>query len=243
MQLLTVARMYVDPAARPGTIAEIGDALWSLAEQAEAGSDSQFQFVKFFANIASTPGHVETLRGLRDGSVTLPGVEIDTDLEWELLESLALNGAASRSEIEEALARDNTSNGQQAAARSAAALPSSDDKRAAFDSLVASDELPNVVVRMTTMGYTHVNDPASLEHLVARYFDALTEVWSSRTHAISEYIVLGLYPAPLASQELVDATRAWLDGNHDAASALRRLVGENLAGVERALAAQARDRV
>jgi aminopeptidase N len=243
MQLLTVARMYVDPAARPGTIAEIGDALWSLAEQAEAGSDSQFQFVKFFANIASTPGHVETLRGLRDGSVTLPGVEIDTDLEWELLESLALNGAASRSEIEEALARDNTSNGQQAAARSAAALPSSDDKRAAFDSLVASDELPNVVVRMTTMGYTHVNDPASLEHLVARYFDALTEVWSSRTHAISEYIVLGLYPAPLASQELVDATRAWLDANHDAASALRRLVGENLAGVERALAAQARDRV
>ena len=243
MQLLTVARMYVDPAARPGTIAEIGDALWSLAEQAEAGSDSQFQFVKFFANIASTPGHVETLRGLRDGSVTLPGVEIDTDLEWELLESLALNGAASRSEIEAALARDNTSNGQQAAARSAAALPSSDDKRAAFDSLVASDELPNVVVRMTTMGYTHVNDPASLEHLVARYFDALTEVWSSRTHAISEYIVLGLYPAPLASQELVDATRAWLDANHDAASALRRLVGENLAGVERALAAQARDRV
>ncbi|UTT61922.1 aminopeptidase N [Microcella humidisoli] len=243
MQLLTVARMYVEPSARPGIIAEIGDALWSLAQSAEAGSDSQFQFVKFFANVASTPAHVETLRGLRDGSITLPGVEIDTDLEWELLEGLALNGAASRSEIDAALERDNTSNGQQAAARSAAALPSADDKRAAFDSLVARDELPNVVVRMTTMGYTHVNDPASLEGLVQPYFDALTDVWSSRTHAIAEYIVLGLYPAPLASQELVDATRAWLDANTDAAPALRRLVTENLAGVERALAAQARDRV
>ena len=242
MQLLTVARMYVDPSARPGIIAEIGDTLWSLAQSAEAGSDSQFQFVKFFATVASTPSHVETLRGLRDGSIALPGVEIDTDLEWELLEGLALNGAATRAEIESALARDNTSNGQQAAARSAAALPSADDKRAAFDSLVASDELPNVVVRMTTMGYTHVNDPASLEHLVVPYFDALTEVWSSRTHAIAEYIVLGLYPAPLASQELVDTTRAWLDANGDAAPALRRLVIENLAGVERALAAQARDR-
>ena len=242
MQLLTVARMYVDPSARPGIIAEIGDTLWSLAQSAKAGSDSQFQFVKFFATVASTPSHVETLRGLRDGSVALPGVEIDTDLEWELLEGLALNGAATRAEIEVALARDNTSNGQQAAARSAAALPSADDKRAAFDSLVANDELPNVVVRMTTMGYTHVNDPASLEHLVVPYFDALTEVWSSRTHAIAEYIVLGLYPTPLASQELVDATRAWLDANGDAAPALRRLVTENLAGVERALAAQARDR-
>lgn len=243
MQLLTVARMYVDPAARPGTIAEIGDALWRLAQQAEAGSDNQFQFVKFFSNVASTPSHVDTLRGLRDGSVMLPGIEIDTDLEWELLEGLALNGAASRSEIQAALARDNTSNGQQAAARSAAALPTADDKRTAFDSLVASDELPNVVVRMTTMGYTHVNDPASLEHLVQPYFAALTEVWSSRTHAIAEYIVLGLYPASLASQQLVDATRAWLDANDDAASALRRLVTENLAGVERALGAQARDRV
>lgn len=242
-QLLTVARMYVDPAARPGIIAEIGDALWSLAQSAEAGSDSQFQFVKFFANIASTPAHVETLRGLRDGSITLPGVEIDTDLEWELLEGLALNGAASRAEIEAALERDNTSNGQQAAARAAAALPSADDKRVAFDSLVARDELPNVVVRMTTMGYTHVNDPASLDGLVQPYFDALTEIWTSRTHAIAEYIVLGLYPAPLASQSLVDATRTWLDAHTDAAPALRRLVSENLAGVERALAAQARDRV
>ena len=50
-------------------------------------------------------------------------------------------------------------------------------------------------------------------------------------------------PAPLASQGLVDATRAWLDAHTDAAPALRRLVSENLAGVERALAAQARDRM
>lgn len=242
MQLLTVARLYVDPAARPGIIAEIGDALWALAQSAEAGSDSQFQFVKFFANVASTPAHVETLRGLRDGSIVLDGVEIDTDLEWELLEGLALNGAASRADVDAALARDNTSNGQQAAARAAAALPSADDKRAAFDSLVASDDLPNVIVRMTTMGYTHVNDPGSLDSLVQPYFDMLTEVWSSRTHAIAEYIVLGLYPTPLASQALVDATRTWLDANSDASPALRRLVTENLAGVERALAAQARDR-
>ena len=242
-QLLTVARLYVDPAARPGTIAEIGDTLWNLAQSAEAGSDLQFQLVKFFANIASTPSHVETLRGLRDGSIVLDGVTIDTDLEWELLEGLALNGAASRADIEAALARDNTSNGQQAAARAAAALPSTADKRAAFDSLVANDDLPNVVVRMTTMGYTHVNDPASLDELVMPYFDALDDVWSSRTHAIAEYIVLGLYPAPLATQALVDATHEWLQAHPDAPPALRRLVGENVAGVERALRAQERDRL
>ena len=75
-QLLTVARFYVDPAKRDATIAEVGDALWALAQDADAASDTQFQFVKFFANIASTPAHVATLTGLLDGSITLDGLEI-----------------------------------------------------------------------------------------------------------------------------------------------------------------------
>ena len=47
--------------------------------------------------------------------------------------------------------------------------------------------------------------------------------------------------APLASAALRDATRAWLAEHQDAPAALRRLVRENLAGVERALAVQQRD--
>src|SRR5690606_32847963 len=50
-QLLLTARMYVDPATREATINRVGDALWQLAQDAEAGSDNQFQFVKFFAQI------------------------------------------------------------------------------------------------------------------------------------------------------------------------------------------------
>ena len=42
------------------------------------------------------------------------------------------------------------------------------------------------------------------------------------------------------AQALVDATRAWLE-SHPETPALRRLVIENLAGVERALRVQARD--
>ena len=73
-----------------------------------------------------------------------------------------------------------------------------------------------------------------------QYFSMLQTVWASRSFAIAEKIVIGLYPAPLANQALVDATRAWLDANPEPV-ALRRLIVENLAGVERALAAQARD--
>ena len=113
-------------------------------------------------------------------------------------------------------------------------------ERAAFDSLVTSDTLPNAIVRMATMGYQHVNDPASLEPLVGPYFAAINTIWENRSYKIAEYIIMGLYPAPLASAGLVDATKAWLAAN-PGIPALRRMLIENLAGVERAIEAQKRD--
>ena len=240
-QLSTVARVYVDPATRAETIALVGDSLWQLAQSAEAGSDSQFQFVKFFANLASTPAHVEALQGLLNGSLALDGLEIDTDLSWELLEGLVLNGAAGTADIDASLAKDNTANGQQAAARARATIPTAEAKLAVFELLVDNDDQPNTIVRQTGMGYQHTNDPASLEAVVEKYFSSLTDIWKNRSYHIAETLIVGLYPATLASQELVDATQAWLAANPDT-PALRRLVTENLAGVERALLVQERDK-
>ena len=239
-QLLTVARMYVSPGRRAATIEQLGDALWELAKGAEAASDSQFQFVKFFANIASTSAHVDTLTGLVDGTVTLPGLEIDTDLGWELLEGLVLNGAADLPEIEAALAKDNTANGAQAAARVRAVIPTAEGKLAAFSSVVDSDEAPNAIVRNTAAGMVHTNDPASLSLVSEQYFVSLADIWKNRSYQIAEALIVGLYPSTLASQALVDATKEWLAAN-PGTPALRRLVTENLAGVERALRVQAVD--
>jgi len=239
-QLATVARMYVAPVSRGETIRAVGDELLALARAAAPGSDAQFQFVKFFAGIASTDEHVAALRGLADGSAPLEGLEIDTDLGWELLESFVLNGVAGHDDIAAALASDNTANGQQAAARVTAAIPTAEAKLAAFASLVDTDELPNAIVRQTTVGFQHANDPAPLEAVVDRYFASIAGIWTSRTHSIAENLIVGLYPSAIATEALRNATTAWLEANPDT-PALRRLVTENLAGVERALMVQARD--
>jgi len=245
-QLLTVARIYVAPERRTETISIVGTALWELAKAAEAGSDRQFQFVKFFAAIASTSDHVAALRGLLAGTERLDGLEIDTDLRWELLEGLVLCSAAGEREIAAELERDSTAKGQQAAARLRAALPTDDAKRAAFDAIANAEAtgptaLSNEIQRSMTMGFQHVNDPAVLAGIVGPYFASLERVWTSRSHQLAELFVIGLYPTSLASDLLADATRAWLEAN-PGIPALRRLVTENLAGVERALLAQARDR-
>jgi aminopeptidase N len=239
-QLVQTARSYVAPARRAEVLAEVGDRLLELAKEAEAGSDAQFQFVKFFAAAASTPAHADALRALHDGSLALDGLEVDTDLRWELLEGLVLVGAAGEAEIDAALEADNTANGAQAAARARAAIPTAEGKLAAFASVVDSAEQPNAIVRATAQGFQHTNDPAVLQPVVDRYFSSLTGIWESRSYHIADTLVSGLYPAGLADQQLVDATRAWLDANPDV-PALRRIVIESLSGVERALRVQAVD--
>ncbi|REJ04727.1 aminopeptidase N [Microbacterium bovistercoris] len=240
-QLGLAASSYVTPSQRSAAREKVADGLWALAQSAVAGSDSQLQLVTAFANILVTPEHAGVVGRLRSGQETLPGLEIDADLSWQLLVGLAAVGATDSAAIDAALAADNTSKGAEFAAQARAALPTADAKQAAWTSLVDNADLPNTIVRAAAAGFVHPAGVEVLSDFVPKYFEMLLPIWASRTYQIADYLVVGLYPRSLASVELRDATRAWLSSNQDAAPALRRLVHENLADVERALAAQARD--
>nr|WP_202130003.1 aminopeptidase N [Rathayibacter iranicus] len=239
-QLVITATQYVGPEHRAKVVQEAGDTLWTLAQTSAVGSDAQFQFVKFFAALASTPAHLDAVQALLDGSTALEGLDIDTDLGWELLIALVAGGRVGTDEIDAALASDNTATGQQSAAQARAALPTVEAKRAAWDSVTADDSAPNTIVRSTGLGFQRVSDPHLLNAMVPVYFGALRSLWESKSYKIAEYLVVGFYPAATPTSALVDATNEWLDANPDV-PALRRLVIENLAAVERALRAQARD--
>ena len=240
-QLQLAANSYVAPETRDATRERVADALWELARAAQPGSDSQLQFMTAFASAATTPAQWAIVKQVRDGEVVLDGLEVDTDLAWQLLVSLAAGGVISAEEIDQALAADNTAKGGEFAAQAKAAIPTVEAKTATWSALVERDELPNTLVRSAALGFVHPAGRDLLGAYVDAYFDMLVPIWESRTYKIAEYLVFGLYPAPLASVELRDATRAWLADNRDAAPALRRLVTENLAGVERALSVQDRD--
>jgi aminopeptidase N len=241
MQLAVTARMYVSPERRQETIHRIADAMLVLANNSEAGSDQQFQFLRTFATLADTTEHAAVLKKIRDGDTIITGIAVDTDLSWDLLEGMVLAGAAGNAEIDAALALDNTSNGQQAAARLRATIPTVEAKRAVFEMMRDDDSLANSICDHSARGYTHSNDPSVFEPLVSEYFDAVETVWESRTFKIAEYFAIGLYPTVLATEELASATRSWLDTHKDAPTGLRRIIVEELATVERALKAQKRD--
>ncbi|WP_404322207.1 aminopeptidase N [Arthrobacter luteolus] len=240
-QLATTLTFYVAPQDREPMTAAAADSLWDLARGAAPGSDSQLQFVKAFASHAQTPEQLDEVAALLSGDLVLDGLEVGSDLRWELLTALVAGGRMGEAEIAAELERDATATGQLAAAGARAALPSAEAKAAAWEAIMVRSDLPNAAQRAAIGGFSRVHDTGLLEPYAERYFDSLRDVWATRTHEIAQQIVVGLYPARLTTQETVDRTDAFLDSLGDEAPALRRLLLENRDGVVRALKAQAAD--
>jgi aminopeptidase N len=242
-QLLTAANLYVTEEARAETIMSIGAGLLSLARNAAAGSDAQLQFTKFFAQFARGEEQLDALQAIMDGVEQLSGLKIDADLRWDLLGGLVVGGRANSAQIDAELERDNTANGQKAAAGVRAALPTLEDKKAAWHLLTETSELSNALVDSASLGFVRVPRAELLEPFVDTYFANVVRIWNSYTFKIAEYLVENLYPAHLANEELAAKTRAAIATPEIAEiAALRRILVEGLSNVERALAAQARDR-
>lgn len=241
-QLLTVANLYVSPANREAAQLEVADGLLALAREAEAGSDAQLQFVKFFAQFARSREQLAALDALLNGTEKLSGLAIDTDLRWELLTGLSVAGEATKEQIDLELASDNTANGQKAHIGAIAARPDVSSKQEMFNRLVDSDELSNALVNSASLAFGRVLDSSVIEPFVDQYFEKVLQIWEQKTYHMAEYLLVNLYPLALANQELADRTKAFLSKPALAEKpALRRIIVENLANVERALKAQKRD--
>jgi len=241
-QLLTVTNLYVASEHRTEWQLKVAEGLLELARSAEAGSDAQLQFVKFFAQFARSESQLDALDDFLSGKEKLAGLEIDTDLRWEILTGLAVGGRANKEQIDQELASDNTANGQKAHAAAIAALPDLKSKQQMFDKLVDTDELSNALTNSASLALGRVLDTKLLEPFVQQYFDKVLPIWESKTYHMAEYLLVNLYPLALANSELAELTRKFLAKPEIAEKpALRRIIVEELANVDRALSVQARD--
>ncbi|MBM6404249.1 aminopeptidase N [Phycicoccus sp. CSK15P-2] len=242
IQLRTAVYSYTAPAHREATRATTRDALWSMATQAEPGSDAQLQLVTAAAALTSAGDDPSAARGLLDGDDRVPGLEVDFEMRWTLLTALAAAGDVDGAEIEAELAREDTATARERAARTRAAIPTAEAKETAWREVVDETGRPNAIVEATGLGFARAGTPSELlRPFVDRYHAMLGAVESHGSHAVVESLVLGFYPAPLVDAALFDATQRWLDENPSLPAALRRLVTENRDAVARALTAQERD--
>ena len=225
-RLETVAGPYAAASDREGRTEQAADAVWALAQEAEAGSDAQLQLLESFARLARTVEHRHTLEGLLGGSVTLPGRTIDTDLRWKLVISLAVLGGIDAAGIDEQLAADDTQSGRKHALTARAALPTEVAKAKAWRRTVEKDTLANESITAVVQGFRRVTDEDLIAPYRPRYFEEISRIWAERSNEIATRLVSGYFPHSYGGQGVLDAADQWLADAEDAPFGLRRIIIE-----------------
>ncbi|MFF4560776.1 aminopeptidase N [Streptomyces sp. NPDC001435] len=239
-QVKLAIELYADPAAREALLTRWTDATLAHLRAAAPGSDHQLAWARAFAATARTPEQLDLLEGLLDGTQTIEGLVVDTELRWAFVERLAAVGRFDETEIAGEYERDRTAAGERHAATSRAARPTPEAKAEAWASVIESDKLPNAVQEAVIGGFVQTDQRELLAPYTEKFFEVLKDIWDSRSHEIAQQIVIGLYPSIQVSEETLAKTDAWL-ASAEPNAALRRLVSESRSGVERALKAQAAD--
>jgi aminopeptidase N len=231
---------YTDPSWSPEGWARLAETAYAVMRSADPSSDPQLQWARMFASAARTPEHLDSVAGLLDGSYTIDGLVVDTDLRWHLLGCLVATGRAGDAEIDAELERDATASGQRQAATARSLRPTAEAKAEAWEKLVTDSGLPNAVNEAIVRGFFHPLHLELTQPYAARYFEAVADVWKSRTNEVGQTFAIGMFPASHVSDETVQAADEWLaDSSHP--PALRRLVSEGRAGLIRALRARETD--
>nr|WP_202539009.1 aminopeptidase N [Streptomyces sp. SID8379] len=232
--------LYAAPAHRDALLTRWTDATLAHLRTAEPGSDHQLAWARAFAATARTPEQLDVLDALLEGSQTIEGLAVDTELRWAFVQRLAAVGRFDETEITAEYERDRTAAGERHAATARAARPTPEAKAEAWASVVESDQLPNAVQEAVIGGFVQTDQRELLAPYTEKYFTSLKGVWESRSHEMAQQVAIGLYPSVQVSEETLAATDSWL-ASAEPSAALRRLVSESRAGVERALKAQGAD--
>ncbi|HEV8023755.1 MAG TPA: ERAP1-like C-terminal domain-containing protein, partial [Candidatus Nanopelagicales bacterium] len=213
--------------------------LHDLARFAEAGSDRQLAFTRSFAGAATTNEQLAIVEELLDGTQDWPGLQIDTDLRWFLLQQLIASGARGNDAVEAELQRDDTATGRRQAAMARAAAPTAEAKEQAWQSILHDESLPNAMLEATIAGFSQRDQLTLTDPYIEPYFAALDAVWAERTMEIAQSITMGMFPMFSVDQATIDRAEAFLAT--EPVPALARLIAEGRDGLVRAQRARAAD--
>lgn len=231
-QATTALNNFVPTAQGSGYREHFANGLWTLAKQADSGSDIQLQLVQTYIRHARQPHIVAELAEHRG----LEGFSVSTDMAWSALQRLVALGAAHESDISAALTEDDSSTGHLAAVQARAMLPTPEAKTATWEQITTA-ELTNLELRHMVMGFSDVHDLDLLAPYVDAYFENIETLWATSSFETAETLALGLFPMWAATEQTAHRTLAL--ANATAHTGLARILTELHDDVLRALNARA----
>jgi aminopeptidase N len=239
-QISSAIGLYADQAWAPTGWQLLADTARTCLAETEPGSGFQLAWARALVSAARTDADLAILRGWLTGTGVPPGLAVDTDLRWTILNALVALGKAEPAEIEAELDRDRTASGVRAAALARALVPTAAAKEETWRLLTGADVLANSMQRAMLYGFYHPAQLALTAPYVSRFFEVIDEIWATRDSEPAQEFMLLAYPTYYVDRDSIALSDAWLaaKGHPDA---LRRMVAEGRDAVVRAQRARAKD--
>jgi aminopeptidase N len=233
----TVAGVYLpDDAARALARRCLAVAAAKAMTAAEAGSGRQVTAVRSFVSACAD---ADALGAWLRGTSLLPGMVVDDELRWAILERLASLGELDAAGIDAELARDRSTQGAVHAARCRALLPHAAAKAAAWRAMLTDTTRSNYELYAIAEGFWHPEQTAHTAPYTSRYFERIAATAWLRHGWIVGRLALLAYP-----RTAVDHTTLSLGDEllrrEDLDAGIRRSVVDAADDLRRALAARER---
>ena len=239
-QVKAALDQYADPSWRSTGLVRLAQTLSGWMVEAEPGSDRQLTFVRAFVSAATTKEQLQRVEDILEGSEVLPGLALDADLRWALVQRLVSAGRADLDRVTAELARDNTATGLRQAALARASRPTAEAKAETWDAVINDTSLPNAMLGSMIGGFLQPDQVELVDPYIEKYFEIAATIWNLRTQETATDILMGLFPVYSVHLEMVAAADAFL-ARSDLEPTVRRLVSEGRDSTVRALKARACD--
>ncbi|MGJ6981473.1 aminopeptidase N [Aestuariimicrobium soli] len=242
-QAQLAATGYTAPAGREAARATLVADLAGLLKQAEPGSDHQLAFANALIASVHTQAGSELIKGWLEGEEVPAGLEVDTDMRWKIVTSLARMGAIGEAEIAAEQERDKTIQGSEFAAGARAAQPTADAKAAAWERAVNEPSIPNGTHRTLAANFGQYDQDEVLAPYYEKYLELCTDIskgvngWHDRGHASTQTALTWLFPID-GDEAWVQRVDEWL-ATSDPSDQVKRTVTERRDAAARALRVQA----
>jgi len=235
--LLFMTRQLIETLGDPGWVrtgtTQLAATAMRQLRAAEPGSDFQLAWAQLLSWTATAEDQLDLVARVLDGSASVPGLAVDTELRWDLLGRLAATGRAGDAEIDAEVQRDPTDAGRRHAAACRAAIPDAAHKAAAWHLLTEDADVAVDMMTGVAGAFSRPEQATLLAPYAERYLEVLPLIWSTRGEHFRRAFGVILFPYWAASPGLLARVDAALAQATD--PGLARLLSERRDMVERAL--------
>ncbi|MDN6658340.1 MAG: aminopeptidase N [Acidipropionibacterium jensenii] len=234
---------YTDPSLREEVRTGLISTLATLLRDAQPGSDHQLALTNGLTGAIGSQG-VPLLAGWLNGEEVPEGLDVDQDLRWRIVSTLARLGAADESFIAAEQERDKTSSGAEQAAGARAAVPTAQAKETAWKRATDEAGVPNETYRSIVSHFNNPDQEEVLKPYAAKYLQLCEAInseegqWREAGHAQVQNALQWLFPGEVADRAWLDELSDWMS-SRTLSSTVRRVLLEQADGTERALRCQA----